>query len=128
MRAERRGDAVAYERLHLPLMLRRLVRTPLAKVGLSEHEAEDVVQEILISLHAKRHTWDETRPLLPGLYTIHPLHVHRRRAPPAPRGVLAGGDHERGCSSRWLTFRTERLAPRDQAPLWKLVQRCPPPP
>jgi RNA polymerase sigma-70 factor (ECF subfamily) len=70
MRAERRGDGVAYERPHLALMLRRRVRTPLAKVGLRVHEAEDVVQEILIGLHAKRHTWDETRPLVPGLYTI----------------------------------------------------------
>lgn len=72
MRAERRGDDVVYERLlkDIALMLRRLVRARLAKVGLSAHEAEDVVQEILIGLHAKRHTWDETRPFLPWLYTI----------------------------------------------------------
>jgi RNA polymerase sigma-70 factor (ECF subfamily) len=72
MRAERRGDGVAYERLlkDIALMLRRLVRARLAKVGLSVHEAEDVVQEVLIGLHAKRHTWDETRPFLPWLYTI----------------------------------------------------------
>lgn len=72
MRAERRGDGVAYERLlkDIALMLRRLVRTRLANMGLSVHEAEDVVQEILIGLHAKRHTWDETRPFLPWLYTI----------------------------------------------------------
>jgi RNA polymerase sigma-70 factor (ECF subfamily) len=72
MRAERRGDAVAYERLlrDIACMLRRLVRGRLAKAGLSGHEAEDVVQEILIGLHAKRHTWDETRPFLPWLYTI----------------------------------------------------------
>ena len=71
MRAERRGDGVAYERLlkDIALMLRRLVRARLAKLGLSVHEAEDVVQEILIGLHAKRHTWDETRPFLPWLYT-----------------------------------------------------------
>jgi RNA polymerase sigma-70 factor (ECF subfamily) len=72
MRAERRGDRVAYERLlkDIALVLRRLVRARLAKVGLSVHEAEDVVQEILIGLHAKRHTWDETRLFLPWLYTI----------------------------------------------------------
>jgi RNA polymerase sigma-70 factor (ECF subfamily) len=72
MRAERRGDGVAYERLlkDIALVLRRLVRARLVKVGLSAHEAEDVVQEILIGLHAKRHTWDETRPFLPWLYTI----------------------------------------------------------
>jgi RNA polymerase sigma-70 factor (ECF subfamily) len=72
MRAERRGDGVAYERLlkDIASVLRRLVRARLVKVGLSAHEAEDVVQEILIGLHAKRHTWDETRPFLPWLYTI----------------------------------------------------------
>lgn len=72
MRAERRGDGAAYERLlkEIALMLRRLVRARLAKVGLSEHETEDVVQEILIGVHAKRHTWDEARPFLPWLYAI----------------------------------------------------------
>jgi RNA polymerase sigma-70 factor (ECF subfamily) len=72
MRAQRRGDGAAYERLlkELALMLRRLVRVRLAKLGLSVHEAEDVVQEILIGLHAKRHTWDDARPFLPWLYTI----------------------------------------------------------
>jgi DNA-directed RNA polymerase specialized sigma24 family protein len=72
MRAERRGDGAAYERLlkDIALVLRRLVRARLAKVGLSVHEAEDVVQEILIGLHAKRHTWDDARPFLPWLFTI----------------------------------------------------------
>lgn len=72
MRAERRGDVVAYERLlkEIAVMLRRLIRSRLAKLGLSVEETEDVVQEILIGLHAKRHTWDDTRPFLPWLYTI----------------------------------------------------------
>lgn len=72
MRAERRGDGLAYERLlrDIALVLRPWVRARLARVGLGVHEAEDVVQEILIGLHAKRHTWDETRPFLPWLFTI----------------------------------------------------------
>ena len=72
MRAERRGDAIAYERLlkEIAVMMRRLVRARLARAGLSVDEAEDVVQEILIGLHGKRHTWDETRPFMPWLYTI----------------------------------------------------------
>ncbi|HUB16618.1 MAG TPA: sigma-70 family RNA polymerase sigma factor [Acetobacteraceae bacterium] len=72
MRAERRGDGVAYEQLlrDIALVLRRLVRARLARAGLSVHETEDVVQEILIGLHAKRHTWDETRPFLPWLFAI----------------------------------------------------------
>ncbi len=72
MRAERRGDHLAYERLlkDITLVLRPLVRGRLAKFGLGVEETEDVVQEILIGLHAKRHTWDDSRPFLPWLYTI----------------------------------------------------------
>jgi len=72
MRAERRGDAVAYERLlkEIAVVLRGLIRSRLARAGLNLEEAEDVVQEILIGLHSKRHTWDDTRPFMPWLYTI----------------------------------------------------------
>lgn len=72
MRAERRGDAVAYERLlkEIAVMLRRLIRSRLAKFDLRVDETEDVVQEVLIGLHGKRHTWDDTRPFMPWLYTI----------------------------------------------------------
>lgn len=72
MRAERRGDAAAYQRLleEIAEMLRRLVRYRLAQLGLNAHETEDVVQEVLIGLHTKRHTWDEARPFLPWLHAI----------------------------------------------------------
>jgi RNA polymerase sigma-70 factor (ECF subfamily) len=72
MRAERRGDTVAYERLlkEIADMLRRLVRYRLAQLGLNPHETEDLVQEVLIGLHTKRHTWDEERPFLPWLHAI----------------------------------------------------------
>jgi len=72
MRAERQGDAAAYERLlrEISVMLRRLIRSRLARAGLGVEETEDVVQEILIGLHGKRHTWDDTRPFMPWLFTI----------------------------------------------------------
>jgi RNA polymerase sigma-70 factor (ECF subfamily) len=72
MRAERRGDAVAYQRLlkEVAEMLRRLVRYRPAQLGLPADETEDVVQEVLIGLHTKRHTWDEARPFLPWLHAI----------------------------------------------------------
>lgn len=72
MRAERRGDGVAYERLlkEVAVMLRRLIRSHLARFDLRVDETEDVVQEILIGLHGKRHTWDDMRPFMPWLYTI----------------------------------------------------------
>jgi RNA polymerase sigma-70 factor (ECF subfamily) len=72
MRAERRGDAVAYERMlkEVATALRRSLASRLVRVGLGAHEAEDLVQEILIGLHRKRHTWDRARPFLPWLHTI----------------------------------------------------------
>jgi RNA polymerase sigma-70 factor, ECF subfamily len=72
MRAERRGDAVAYERMlkEVAAALRRSLAPRLVRVGLGAHEAEDLVQEILIGLHDKRHTWDTARPFPPWLHTI----------------------------------------------------------
>jgi RNA polymerase sigma-70 factor (ECF subfamily) len=72
MRAERRGDTAAYECLlkEIAGLLRRLIRYRLAQLGLSAHETEDLVQEVLIGLHTKRHTWDEDRPFLPWLHAI----------------------------------------------------------
>ena len=72
MRAERRGGAVAYGRMlkEVATSLRRSLAPRLVRVGLGAHEAEDLVQEILIGLHRKRHTWDPARPFLPWLHTI----------------------------------------------------------
>ena len=72
MRAERRGDAVAYERMlkEVATALRRSLVPRLARVRLGAHEAEDLVQEIIIGLHGKRHSWDPARPFLPWLHAI----------------------------------------------------------
>jgi RNA polymerase sigma-70 factor (ECF subfamily) len=72
MRAERRGEAAAYERLlkEVATALRRSLAPRLVRAGLGAHEAEDLVQEILIGLHDKRHTWDSARPFLPWLHAI----------------------------------------------------------
>jgi RNA polymerase sigma-70 factor, ECF subfamily len=72
MRAERRGDAVAYERMlkEIAAALRRSLAPRLARVGLGVHEAEDLVQEIIIGLHGKRYSWDPARPFLPWLHAI----------------------------------------------------------
>jgi RNA polymerase sigma-70 factor, ECF subfamily len=72
MRAERRSDAAAYERMlkEVAAALRRSLAPRLVRVGLGAHEAEDLVQEILIGLHGKRHTWDSARPFLPWLHAI----------------------------------------------------------
>jgi RNA polymerase sigma factor (sigma-70 family) len=72
MRAGRRGNALAYERMlkEIAAALRRSLAPRLVRAGLGAHEAEDLVQEILIGLHGKRHTWDSARPFLPWLHAI----------------------------------------------------------
>ena len=72
MRAERRGDAVAYERMlkEIATTLRRSLAPRLIRVGFGAHEVEDLVQEILIGLHGKRNSWDPARAFLPWLHAI----------------------------------------------------------
>ena len=67
MRAANRGDAGSYHRLlhELAPVLRGVVGRGFARAGLGTEDVEDVVQETLLALHLKRHTWDERRRLLP---------------------------------------------------------------
>lgn len=72
MRAAIHGDQAAYRKLLEDLTgpLRALVRKGLARAGRPTDEAEDIVQEILLALHLKRHTWDSAAPLGPWVYAI----------------------------------------------------------
>jgi RNA polymerase sigma-70 factor (ECF subfamily) len=72
MRAANRGDGEAYRRVleGLTPVLRAWVRRGLAAYGSARDEVEDVVQETLLALHLKRHTWDDARPLLPWVRAI----------------------------------------------------------
>lgn len=72
MRAAIAGDAVAYQRLlhALTPVLRAIARRGLARSGQGEAESEDIVQETLLAIHLKRHTWDATRPLGPWMRAI----------------------------------------------------------
>ena len=86
IRAERRGEALVYECMlqEVATAVRRSLAPRLVRVGFGAHEAEDLVQEILIGLHSKRHTWDPARPFLPWLHTITRYKLldfmrHRRR-------------------------------------------------
>jgi RNA polymerase sigma-70 factor (ECF subfamily) len=70
MRAANRGDRAAYARL-LALVapaIRGLVRARSAALG--PEGCEDVVQEVLLAIHLKRHTWDEGQPLRPWLWAV----------------------------------------------------------
>jgi RNA polymerase sigma-70 factor, ECF subfamily len=72
MRAANRGDAAAYNGLLTSLVpaLRAVARRGLARAGLSADDAEDIVQEILLAVHLKRHTWDESLPFAPWIRAI----------------------------------------------------------
>lgn len=72
MRASNGGDTSAYHRLlrELVPVLRSLVAGSFARYQLGQEDTEDVVQETLLALHLKRHTWDEHQPLLPWVGAI----------------------------------------------------------
>jgi RNA polymerase sigma-70 factor (ECF subfamily) len=72
MRAALRGDTGSYRRLlgELAPVLRGLARRGLALHKLGPEDVEDVVQETLLALHLKRHTWNEARPLIPWVRAI----------------------------------------------------------
>ena len=71
MRAGRDGDEAAYRRA-LQLIsdrVRGYVAYGYQAYGYHGEEVEDVVQETLLTVHLKRQTWDETRPLEPWTKT-----------------------------------------------------------
>jgi RNA polymerase sigma-70 factor (ECF subfamily) len=72
MRAANGGDAAAYHRLLASLApaLRSVARQGLVRAGFAADEAEDVVQEILLAVHLRRHTWEPAAPFLPWLRAI----------------------------------------------------------
>ncbi len=70
MRAAQDGDSVAYAQL-LTIITPVLRRTVQRQRWFSQPaDVEDLVQEILVSLHAVRGTYDPDRPFLPWLLAI----------------------------------------------------------
>jgi len=72
MRAALAGDEDAYRRLLEALVpvLRRIARQGLRQAGAGNADAEDVVQEVLLAIHLKRHTWIADQPFSPWLNAI----------------------------------------------------------
>jgi RNA polymerase sigma-70 factor (ECF subfamily) len=87
MEAAQDGDQAAYASLLKEVMplLRNLVRhrrhTP--------EDVDDIVQDVLLSLHAVRHTYDPARPFVPWL-----LAIARRRIADAARRSSSRSRHE----------------------------------
>ena len=72
MRAAVAGDASAYDVLlrALTQSLRPVVRSACARVGTPMADVEDIVQDVLLAVHLKRHTWDPAQRLGPWLRAI----------------------------------------------------------
>ena len=68
MAASQHGDLVAYEALLQGLghVVTRYVRRRVGGV----HWVDDVVQDVLLSLHNARHTWNPERPFAPWFYAV----------------------------------------------------------
>jgi RNA polymerase sigma-70 factor (ECF subfamily) len=72
MRSAVAGDDGAYHRLLKAVtpVLRAAARRGLARAGQPVDQAEDIVQDILLAVHLKRHTWDSEAPFAPWLFAI----------------------------------------------------------
>jgi RNA polymerase sigma-70 factor (ECF subfamily) len=70
MRAAQRGDGGAYLELlrNITPRIRQLVRRQRGFAGVAE--VEDLVQDVLLSVHAVRATYDPARPFTPWLLAI----------------------------------------------------------
>jgi RNA polymerase sigma-70 factor, ECF subfamily len=72
MRSAISGDSAAYHRLLKAIspVLRAAARRGLARAGQPVDQSEDIVQDILLAVHLKRHTWDANAPFAPWLFAI----------------------------------------------------------
>lgn len=72
MRLSISGDSAAYQRLLKAIapVLRAGARRGLARAGQPIDQSEDIVQDILLAVHLKRHTWDANAPFAPWLFAI----------------------------------------------------------
>lgn len=85
------GDAVAHEELlrRLTVRLRAYFKSKLWHTSHGPAEAEDLLQETLISIHVHRHTYDPTQLFTPWVQAIarYKLIDHLRRAKMSARHV-----------------------------------------
>lgn len=72
MRAAIAGDEASYRNVLTALapVIRSATRSGYARFGLPANDVEDVVQETLLAVHLKRHTWDKSEPLTPWVFGI----------------------------------------------------------
>src|SRR5712692_7042490 len=76
------GSAGSYRSLleRLSSRLRAYYKGKLARVGRGATEAEDLVQEVLLAIHLKRHTYDTGEPFTPRGAHHRSIQAHRLSA------------------------------------------------
>lgn len=72
MIASQDGDAASHRALleKLSARLRSYFKVRLARVGRGPEEAEDLVQEAVLAIHLKRHTYNRADLLMPWVYAV----------------------------------------------------------
>ena len=99
MRSAQGGDADAYGELmqEIARRVRQIVRH--RRAFLDRADVEDLVQEVLLSVHAVRATYDPGRPFIPWL-----LAITRNRLADAARHYARRGVHEVAVDDLDVTF------------------------
>ena len=66
------GNAASYRSLldRLSRRLRAYYKAKLTALGRGTSEAEDLVQEAVLAIHLKRHTYDPGEPLTPWVHAV----------------------------------------------------------
>jgi len=102
MRSAQGGDAEAYATLmqDLAVRVRQIVRY--RRAFLEHADVEDLVQDVLLSVHAVRATYDATRPFVPWV-----LAIARNRLADAARRYARHGAHEVAVDDLDVTFFSE---------------------
>ena len=116
------GDGAAYRALleRLSPHLRSYYRGRLARAGRGASEAEDLLQEALLAIHTRRHTYDRAELFTPWLYAIarYKLIDHLRRTN-ASRGDVPIED------ANELTSRDDHDGVESSIDLGRLMARLP---
>lgn len=102
MQAAQAGDASAYARLLKEITPRLHAMVRRQRQFLPTEDIEDLVQDVLISLHAVRATYDPSRPFMPWLIAI-----TRNRLADAARRYTRQKVHETNVEEYPVTFSEE---------------------
>ena len=89
MKAAQVGDAAAYAKLLHEMAPRVRAAVRRRRPSASREDIEDLVQDVLLSVHAARATYDPARPFLPWL-----LAILRYRLADGARRYARGAAHE----------------------------------